>query len=309
LSRSLHGHAFDDEVRASAPYQRLSRSVDPQHPTDTREISEATVDELQTVTATALLPNDPESLDGVAPEDFDADYASITTSFVANIPSLSDDPYADSVERMVHVTDDCGEHRAVSALLDTGATLNCISEAKLPLLGLRSNTRRLREPLMLKAAGGTIEITHVVKGTWQLPNTASWYDHMFHVVPNIPYDIILCRQVIFQQKLLEESPELCALGLPPHLKRIPELFTIGMKKLSKSKDDQVRKIEHHADFATEKQTEQSQHTVAKENENARLREKEDEERRQRAAGTQPSSAASQGTASSTSTAGSSGTTK
>lgn len=187
----------------------------------------------QPVTPALSQSDDRTSTEDAAIEIIDNDYASITTSFGADIQSLPDDDSAASVIKEVHITDQLGELQSVNALLDTGATRNFISEAKHK--ELRLETRRLESPLEIDAAGGPVNAILVAKGKWQLAGTPTCYTNAFYVLRDLPYDIILCRQVICQQKLLEENLELCSLGLPQHLKNVPELYIMSLKKLSSGK--------------------------------------------------------------------------
>jgi hypothetical protein len=159
----------------------------------------------------------------------------ITPSFMADVQSLSEDRYADVVKREVRLMDDNGECQLIDALLDTGANRNYIAEAKLSSLKLGIATRKLDRPAKIRAADGEITVTLVVKGRWRFPKKAKLYTHLFHVVPNLAHDVVICRNVIFDHDLLMDNPELCSLGLPDELKSLPELYVMGMSKLSKGK--------------------------------------------------------------------------
>lgn len=164
-----------------------------------------------------------------------AEVLSITTSFAADVDGLSKDRHADKVKKEVHLTDDHDECQMLSALLDTGANCNCISEAKFASLRLGTATRRLSPPTKIRAADGEITVTLVVKGRWRFPRKARVYTHLFYVVPNLAHDVVICRDVIFDYGLLMDNPELCSLGLPDEFKNLPELYVMSMKKLSKGK--------------------------------------------------------------------------
>jgi len=261
LEDTLQDYAFDGVLRESLAYSRAdaggAEANDPH-----QEIS---MEEQQPSSTTSIQSESSEEHIATPSSSGSAEVLSITTSFAADVDGLSKDRHADKVKKEVHLTDDHDECQMLSALLDTGANCNCISEAKFASLRLGTATRRLSPPTKIRAADGEITVTLVVKGRWRFPRKARVYTHLFYVVPNLAHDVVICRDVIFDYGLLMDNPELCSLGLPDEFKNLPELYVMSMKKLSK---DEAKK--------------QDERTKAKEKANKAQRDQEAKEAREAA---------------------------
>jgi len=160
---------------------------------------------------------------------------SITTSFAADVQSLSDGRWANAVNRQVELTDDHGERQSLWALLDTGANCNFISGVKASMLRLQAATRRLAEPIEIRAANGLVQAIYVVKGQWQFRTGTTSYTHLFYVVPDLEHEIVLGRHVIFEHGLLMGDIKLWSHNLLDEVKESPELLIMGMPKPSKGR--------------------------------------------------------------------------
>jgi hypothetical protein len=307
LENSLdQSHAFDDILQASSVYSRtlLDRSGD------------AEIRDIHT-SASVVEPSDlplgqtdtPSECTDIPASSEAAVALAITASFAADVENLSDDRYADTVNRQVHLTDDDGECQMVSALLDTGANRNSIAEAKVSSLRLEAATRRLSPPVRIRAADGWITVPLVVKGKWRFPQKTKFYTHWFYVVPNLPHDIVICRNVILKHDLLMDNPELCSLALPDELKTLPELLIMGMSELSKGKFHEQLHLGESADSRKAAKKDQDERTAAKEKENREQRDKEANEIRERLAAQASSSTAPANASGSASSSGSSNTMK
>jgi hypothetical protein len=233
-SSSLQDYAFDSELRASTVYSRAqtedagaAEAEDPHHA--------ISMEEQQSCSATSIQSESSKKHIATPSSSGSAEVQTISTSFVAGVEGLSEDRHADKVKRDVYLTDDHDECQMLSALLDTGATCNCISEAKFASLKVENEARKCPTPVKLRAANGEIMVTLVVKARWRFPKKARLYTNLFYVVPDLGHDVVICRNVIFDHDLLMDNPELCSLGLPDELKKLPELYVLGMKKLSKGK--------------------------------------------------------------------------
>jgi hypothetical protein len=184
---------------------------------------------------TALQFGGPEESVPTSSGSDNADIRSITTSFAADVQSLEDDHWADTVNKPVHLTDDHGESQLLSALLDTGANRNFISESKVSMLRLEAATRKLAQPRQISAANGSITVLHMVKVKWRFVDETVSYTHIFYVVPGLEHEIVIGRNFIFEHGLLTNNVELCSPNLQIEDESVPELLIMGMSKLSKGK--------------------------------------------------------------------------
>lgn len=231
---SLQDHAFDGDLRASYVYSRAqagdvggAEAKDLHHTVSMEEQQPSSKTPVESETSEEHIAT-PSSLGS-------AEVLSVTASFAADVESLSEDRHADKVKRLVHLTDDHGECQTLYALLDTGANRNYISEARFARLRLKSLTRKLAQPAKIRAADSEILVPYIVKGKWRFTQKTTFYTHWFYVVPNLAHDIIIGRHVIFEHALLMDNLELCSLGFPDELKPGPELYILGMSRLSKGK--------------------------------------------------------------------------
>ena len=164
-----------------------------------------------------------------------ADIRTFTTSFAGDAQSFEGDNWADTVNRPVHLTDDHGEPQLLSALLDTGANRNFISEAKVSVLKLEAATRKLRQPKQISAANGSITVLHMVKVKWRFMDEEASYTHIFYVVPGLEHELIIGRNFIFEHGLLSNNSGLGSLSPTDEDESPPELLIMGMSRLSKGK--------------------------------------------------------------------------
>ncbi|PPJ58549.1 hypothetical protein CBER1_07139 [Cercospora berteroae] len=238
LEESLEQHSFDDELRDSSVYR--DRSKPPPSMSSTEELEDFFAQDPYSQSSASS--GTKLSQDSVSTDAFSAlfpDAISITSTFEAGAEGLADDPYADMVEKAVVVNMEDGHSKQFTALLDTGATINCIAETDALLLRTETNTRKLPQPKPIKLANDEyIEVTHVMKCIWQFPGGTKPYTHIFHIVPGLPRSLVICRQVIFQHGFLIENIELCSLGLPKELKAAPELYVLGMAAQTKAKKEE-----------------------------------------------------------------------
>jgi hypothetical protein len=225
-------HSFDGDLQASSVYSRTL-------------LDSSGGASVHTSASTVGIPGPPSApvVQSETPREYTetpvsldiAEVETITSSFKVGVPSLSEDRYAHFVKKEVRLVDDNGECQLVNALLDTGANQNYIAETKLSSLKLKNATRKFSSPAAIEAANSETTAYLVVRGKWRLPKTARFYEHLFIVIPNLGYDLIIGRNVLFDRTFLMDNPELCSLGLPDELKNVPELYVLGMKKLSKGK--------------------------------------------------------------------------
>ena len=166
MARAALRKDFDSELRRSAVYASALVTDVGSRTAGHLESALLPIVSSSPSAMTALRSSGPGS-SAFPPSGFDyADIRSVTTSFAADAQSFEGDNWADIVNKPVHLTDDHGEPQLLSALLDTGANRNFISEAKVSVLKLEAATRKLRQPKQISAANGSITVLHMVKVKW-----------------------------------------------------------------------------------------------------------------------------------------------
>lgn len=122
----------------------------------------------------------------------------------------------------------------MSALLDTGAFQDCISEALWKDLRCSSDMRKLAQAKTFRLGNGTTVMSvKAAKVKWKFKTKRKEYRFLFHVVDDLVCDVILSGPSIFKHEFLSSNPEICVLGLPAHLRPIFEnvLSPLGLPTL------------------------------------------------------------------------------
>ncbi|CAK1363879.1 hypothetical protein CB0940_04132 [Cercospora beticola] len=238
LEQPLERHPFDSELRGSSVYRDRNKSRQPTSSSGNPDDAFASDLDSQG-TADSDLPTDPDSV-SMGPFSYSfPEVPTISSTFEAGAEAVIDDPSVNKAERLVLVDMENGQSKEVTALLDTGATVNCVAEADVLLLGTEANIRKLPHPKPIRIANDEdIEATHVLKCRWYFPGKVTAYTHIFHIVPGLPRSLVICQQVIFQHNFLTENIELCSLGLPKELKAAPELYVLGMATQTRAKKEE-----------------------------------------------------------------------
>lgn len=97
------------------------------------------------------------------------------------------------------------------ALLDTGASRNFISEAKAAQLGAKC--LRYQGPEIQFGNGKCFAPSSILSSCWQLKDKPKTYMDHFVVIPDLPADVVIGRDTIFERKFLLPNEELAILGL------------------------------------------------------------------------------------------------
>ena len=235
MARAALRKDFDSELRRSAVYASALVTDVGSRTAGHLESALLPIVSSSPSAMTALRSSGPGS-SAFSPSGFkNADIRSVTTSFAADAESFEGDNWADIVNKSVHLTDDHGESQLLSALLDTGANRNFISEAKVSVLKLEAATRKLRQPKQISAANGSITVLHMVKVKWRFMDEEASYTHIFYVVPGLEHELIIGRNFIFEHGLLSNNSELSSLSPPDENESPPELLITGVSRLSKGK--------------------------------------------------------------------------
>jgi hypothetical protein len=217
------------------------------------------------------------------------------------------------LNKSVHLTDDHGESQLLSALLDTEANRNFISEAKVSMLDLGAATRKPRKPKQINAANGLIKVFRMVKVKWQFANEMVFYTRIFYVVPVLEHELVIGRTFILEHGLLTNNLELRSSDTEDEdedeNESMPELLIMGMSRLSKCKTHEPFGLGGCANTRKTAKKDQDERTVAKERENQTHRDKEANEIRERLATQASSSTAPANAGGPSSSIGSSNTTK
>ncbi|PSN69924.1 hypothetical protein BS50DRAFT_674431 [Corynespora cassiicola Philippines] len=167
------------------------------------------------------------------------DTLSLATSSDQNIVNDEHDQSHKVVMREVLLYDEKGSMHSLTCLLDTGATIDCISEIKARELQFKHSLRKLKAPVKVHVANGqNTSVQHVVKARWRFADNPNIYKQRLHVVKNLPYDIIISRQTIFQSKFLSPNIDFSSTIISNNdRKSIKELFPLGLIKLSSEQTD------------------------------------------------------------------------
>lgn len=164
------------------------------------------------------------------------DYKSTSASYLSGSNILTGPGKAPHTYMKILMQDRSGIGHKLNCLLDTGASVDCISKSQAKRLETRSTglIRRTKSPIILQAANGDmIESELLFKGTWNFVNRETGYTHLFHSIEGLPTDVLISRQTIFQYGFLFQNPDLLPLGLPDGVSSIPELNILSMAKTSK----------------------------------------------------------------------------
>jgi hypothetical protein len=300
---SIQDHTFDEGFRPSSEYPKtLSEILGPE---DSLYEATSLIENSSSLSTTERLRRHVATHASYR----DAEVLSITASFAASVAITPEDRHADKVKKSVLLTDDFGENQLLSALLDTGANCNFISEGTLSALSLKDATRKLRPPEEISVAGGSITAIHVVKVKWRFVNETAFYTHMFYVVPGLEHEIVIGRTFIFEHGLLTNNLELHPPNLLENDERVPELLIMGISRLSKGKFHEILHLGESADSHKAAKKDQDERTAAKEKKNQEQRDKEANEIRERLAAQASSSTAPANASGSASSSGPSNTTK
>jgi hypothetical protein len=213
------------------------------------------------------------------------------------------------VNKSVHLIDDHGESQLLSALLDTGANCNFISEAKVSMLNLGAATRKLREPAQVSAANGSITVFHMVKVKLQFSNETVSYTRIFYVVPGLEHELVIGRSVILEHGLQTNNLDPWSPNSQNEDESMPELLIMGISRLSKGKTHEPFGLGGCANTRKAAKKDQDERTAAKERENQTHRDKEANEIRERLATQASSSTATANAGGPSSSIGSSNATK
>jgi hypothetical protein len=160
---------------------------------------------------------------------------SISASFDDDNQTVGDEDFRKVIKDIVIYDEAGGTHRLV-CLLDTGATLDCISKTKVSEIRYNTWMRKLKLPLHVPVGGNqTTCIKYVVKAAWQFLDGKATYRQKLHVtdLDNLPYDIILSRRTIFQFEFLVSTMD-CSSTLDA-LDGIDALLPLGLSRLSRGK--------------------------------------------------------------------------
>ncbi|THZ01701.1 hypothetical protein D6C93_03398 [Aureobasidium pullulans] len=180
----------------------------------------------------------------------DADYRSTSTSYLSGSNILEGPGSAPHMYVKVSVRDGSGLSHHLNCLLDTGASVDCMSKSTAKLLepcptGL---IRRAETSLTLHTATNEkIECKLLFKGIWNFVDRKEEYTHLFRLVDGLPTDVVLSRHTIFQYGFLTQNPDLLFLGLTDNTTTKQELNVLGLAKISK--EQQKRQDQHKMEKA------------------------------------------------------------
>jgi hypothetical protein len=287
----LRDYDFDDELRGSAVYARTLANGMGSTTSGHLRASFQSIGSSSSSVLTALQHGGPNESVATPSGSENAENRSVTTSFGADVQSLEGDDWADAVNRPVHLIDDHGKSQLLSALLDTGANRNFISESKVSMLRLGAATMKLVQPRQISAANGSITVLHKVKVKWRFVNETVSYTYIFYVVPGLEHEIVIGRNFIFEHGLLTNNLELRSPNPQGEDQSVPELLIMGMSKLSKGEFHGQLHLGEYADVPIAGKKDQDERTAAKEKENQTQRDKEANEIRERLAAQASSSTA------------------
>lgn len=161
-------------------------------------------------------------------------FETATSSFFGSAGTDERATYAASSYAEVEVVGRDQPH-GMTALLDTGAFQDCISEALWSTLELASQTRKHAKPKTIRLGNRTtVQSSKVVSLKWKFKKKKDEYSLIFYVVDNLAHDLILSGPSIFKHEFLSNNPEICVLGLPEHLRPDFEnvLSPLGLPRLS-----------------------------------------------------------------------------
>jgi len=166
------------------------------------------------------------------------DYKSTSASYVSGSNILTGPGKAPYMYTKIYMRDASGTGQELNCLLDTGASVNCISKRQAQSLDSHSRglIRRTKSPPVLQAANGDlIESELLFKGAWNFVNRDTGYTHLFHLIDGLPTDVLISRETIFQYGFLVQNPDLLPLGFPDVASTVPGLNVLGMAKISKGR--------------------------------------------------------------------------
>jgi hypothetical protein len=235
------------ELESSRPYQTAARDYNPVEDVTREKIVFQSTDD-----AILQLPKDrnnpfgseqacddsPENPDVVA-EDCSSSSTpgrnarSISSSFDDDTQTAGDEDSGKVIKDIVLYDEAGGTHQLV-CLLDTGATIDCISKRKAREIRYDTWMRKLKAPIQVPVGGNqTTCVKYVVKAVWRFVDKTTLYRQKLYVtdLDNLPYDIILSRRTIFQFKFLVSSMD--CYPSAHALDGVDALLPLGLTKLSR----------------------------------------------------------------------------
>ncbi|KAH0159313.1 kinase-like protein, partial [Aureobasidium melanogenum] len=168
-------------------------------------------------------------------------YKSTSASFYIGSRMPEEPEIAPHVYLTICMEDDSGTAQELNCLLDTGASVDCISRdcAKRLAPSQTNRIRRTRTPLRLRMANGEyIESRLKFSGVWRILNKDQEYKHEFYLIDGLPTDVALSRWTVFEKNFLIQNPELVSLGLSDAPTGTPGLNILGIAKTSKEQKEQ-----------------------------------------------------------------------
>jgi hypothetical protein len=203
------------DLEYSRPYQNATRQYKRTGIVTLEDIVfPATSDEGENATNWAHVTDDSsiecEELDDdhASCNSFAPDVLSVSTSFDLDTHESIEDEHSKKIIKDIYLYDAAKNAHKLVCLLDTGATIDCISEATARKIQWDSWLRKSNLPLAIDVGGGHNTCSkYVVKAVWQFIGAEPTYKIKLHVtnLDNLPYDVILSYDTIFHFGFLKST--------------------------------------------------------------------------------------------------------